>query len=199
MFLVLRFHIWPENSAEEATTRFWQNVSFLCVWTVRPHHVALHISKMRYVDNTQLEIHHIVETLCLNRCDCGSYVRNLNRDSQLHNYQTKSHGPERQASFICRVRLSIPSIKTHSGSACSPEFDKAHSPYKKNTVFWDVASCRSCVNRRFGETYRLEGGGDTFLQIVGSHNMYAAPHPRRRYSSGSLLCKHQILHHSVRR
>jgi hypothetical protein len=25
----------------------------------------------------------------------------------------------------------------------------------KNAVFWDVALCRSCVNRRFGGTYRL--------------------------------------------
>jgi hypothetical protein len=25
----------------------------------------------------------------------------------------------------------------------------------KNAVFWDVAPCRSCVNRRFGGTYRL--------------------------------------------
>jgi hypothetical protein len=25
----------------------------------------------------------------------------------------------------------------------------------KNTVFWDVVPCRSCVNRRFGGTYRL--------------------------------------------
>jgi hypothetical protein len=25
----------------------------------------------------------------------------------------------------------------------------------KNIVFWDVALCRSCVNRRFGGTYRL--------------------------------------------
>jgi hypothetical protein len=25
----------------------------------------------------------------------------------------------------------------------------------KNAVFWDVALCRSCVNRRLGETYRL--------------------------------------------
>jgi hypothetical protein len=30
----------------------------------------------------------------------------------------------------------------------------------KNAVFWDVAQCRSCVNRCFGETYRLhlQGG-----------------------------------------
>jgi hypothetical protein len=29
----------------------------------------------------------------------------------------------------------------------------------KNAVFWDVAPCRACVNRRFGETYHhhLEG------------------------------------------
>jgi hypothetical protein len=28
----------------------------------------------------------------------------------------------------------------------------------KNAVFWDVALCRSCVNRRFGGTYRhLQG------------------------------------------
>jgi hypothetical protein len=26
----------------------------------------------------------------------------------------------------------------------------------KNAVFWDVAPCRSCVNRRFGGTYRLQ-------------------------------------------
>jgi hypothetical protein len=25
----------------------------------------------------------------------------------------------------------------------------------KNVVFWDVALCRSCINRRFGGTYRL--------------------------------------------
>jgi hypothetical protein len=25
----------------------------------------------------------------------------------------------------------------------------------KNVVFWDVALCSSCVNRRFGERYRL--------------------------------------------
>jgi hypothetical protein len=25
----------------------------------------------------------------------------------------------------------------------------------KNAVFWDVAPCRSCVNRRFRGTYRL--------------------------------------------
>jgi hypothetical protein len=34
---------------------------------------------------------------------------------------------------------------------------KDHATRKnvKNVVFWDVALCRSCVNRRFGGTYRL--------------------------------------------
>jgi hypothetical protein len=70
----------------------------------------------------------------------------------------------------------------------------------KNAVFWDVAPCRSCVNRRFGGTYPLhlqgrkirergttcshlhtlflargffypEAGDDTFLRNV-SHKIY---------------------------
>jgi hypothetical protein len=28
-----------------------------------------------------------------------------------------------------------------------------------------------------------EGGGDTFLQNIGSHKIYTVPHPRRRHSS----------------
>jgi hypothetical protein len=65
----------------------------------------------------------------------------------------------------------------------------------KNAVFWDVAPCRSSVNRRFGGTYHInlqgrkireretsacrwlqsaadfypEDGGDTFLRNVGLH------------------------------
>jgi hypothetical protein len=90
-----------------------------------------------------------------------------------------------------------------------------NSPWSsmKNAIFWDVAPCRSCVNRRFGGTHRLqlqgrktrergtrvrclqprwflargffypEDGGDTFLRNVGSHKIYTASHPRRRHSS----------------
>jgi hypothetical protein len=84
---------------------------------------------------------------------------------------------------------------------------------RKDAVFWDVAPFRSCVNRRFGGTYRfhLQGrkirergtsvsrwlqsadGGDTFFRNVGSHKIYTAPHPRRRYSSYSPPWKPQIL------
>jgi hypothetical protein len=37
----------------------------------------------------------------------------------------------------------------------------------KNTVFWDVAPCRSCANRRFGGTYRLhlQGVFDWWLNL----------------------------------
>jgi hypothetical protein len=81
----------------------------------------------------------------------------------------------------------------------------------KNAVFWDIAPCRSCVNRRFGGKYCLyiqgrkiliviqsaatssrwflvrgffypEDGGYTFLRNVGSHSIYTAPHPKRRHS-----------------
>jgi hypothetical protein len=73
----------------------------------------------------------------------------------------------------------------------------------KNTVFWDVAPCRFCVNWRFGGKHHLhlqgrkirergisvgrffyaKDGGDTFLRNVGSRKIYKAPHPRRRYST----------------
>jgi hypothetical protein len=61
----------------------------------------------------------------------------------------------------------------------------------KNAVFWDVASCRSSLNIRFGGTNHfhlqgrkvyLEDGGDTFFRNFGSHKIYVAPHPRRRHS-----------------
>jgi hypothetical protein len=73
----------------------------------------------------------------------------------------------------------------------------------KNVIFWDVAPCSSCVNQRFGGTYRLHRQGrkigargtsvSRWLQIVGSHKNYTASHPRRRHSSQSPLWKPQIL------
>jgi hypothetical protein len=73
----------------------------------------------------------------------------------------------------------------------------------KNAVFWDVAPCRYCVNRRFGGTYRLhlhgreilEGGTSvsrsledfSALKTEAIHSsetsVYTRPtHPRRRHS-----------------
>jgi hypothetical protein len=91
----------------------------------------------------------------------------------------------------------------------------------ENAVFWDVALCRSCVNRRFGGTYRLhlqgrkirergtscshlltlvhysrifypEDGGNTFLRKVFWDKINTAPYSRRRHSSSSNKFDHQI-------
>jgi hypothetical protein len=49
----------------------------------------------------------------------------------------------------------------------------------KNVVFWDMAPCSSCVNRRFGGTYRLHLHGRKNLRarnqseqvaVCGSHS-----------------------------
>jgi hypothetical protein len=39
---------------------------------------------------------------------------------------------------------------------CYVRFEVFTAMTMKNTVFWDVASCRSCLNRRFGGTYQLK-------------------------------------------
>jgi hypothetical protein len=86
-------------------------------------------------------------------------------------------------------------------------FEVFTSVTMKNAVFWDMGPCRSCVNRRFGGTYRLHLQGrkicergtsvsrwlesavypeneiDTFLRNVGSHMIYTAPYPRKWHST----------------
>jgi hypothetical protein len=64
----------------------------------------------------------------------------------------------------------------------------------KNAVFWDVAPCRYCVNRRFGSKYRLHlpgrkirERGTSVSRWLQPHNMYTAPHPRRRHSSTCIM------------
>jgi hypothetical protein len=67
----------------------------------------------------------------------------------------------------------------------------------KNAVVWNVALCRSCVNRRFGLQsaatcsswflalgfFYPEDGYYTFPRNAGSYKIYTAQHPRRRLSS----------------
>jgi hypothetical protein len=91
-------------------------------------------------------------------------------------------------------------------SLCRYASAKQHI-YLKNAVFWDVAPCRSCVNRRFGGTivyiFRVEKSASEVaahavssladclpwrwrwyvLRNIGSHKIYTAPHPRRLHSS----------------
>jgi hypothetical protein len=46
---------------------------------------------------------------------------------------------------------SVTNMKTHD----LINFEVLTAVTMKNAVFWDVAPCRSCVNRRFGGTYHL--------------------------------------------
>jgi hypothetical protein len=94
----------------------------------------------------------------------------------------------------------------------------------KNAVFWDVAPCRYCVNRRFGGTYRLhlhgrkirKRGCSYLLTLIPRlriflHKIYMAPHFRRWHSlwnmstfrtislfhgAESFLRSHQLLSYS---
>jgi hypothetical protein len=45
----------------------------------------------------------------------------------------------------------------------------------KNAVFWDVAPCRSCVNRRFGGTYRLHLQGRKIRKLGTSVSRWLQP------------------------
>jgi hypothetical protein len=72
-------------------------------------------------------------------------------------------------------------------------FDVFTAMTMKKAAFWDVAPCISCVNRRFGGTYRLQLDSVCctcsrwfargFLPSV----FYTAPYPRRLFSSKSRL------------
>jgi hypothetical protein len=86
-------------------------------------------------------------------------------------------GPE-----VTNVLKNSPETKRQNLNKCSHvRFDVFTEVTMKNAVFLDVAPCRSCVNRRFGGTYRLHlRSSET---NVSSHNIYPVPHPRRRNSS----------------
>jgi hypothetical protein len=58
----------------------------------------------------------------------------------------------------------------------------------KNVVYWDVALCRSCVNRRFGGTYRLHLQGRKIreLQVTADWATRIFPHPA--YTHPSATC-----------
>jgi hypothetical protein len=51
----------------------------------------------------------------------------------------------------------------------------------KNDVFWDVASCRFCVNLRFGATYRLHFHGRKIRERGCSVSRWLQP-PKRRFT-----------------
>jgi hypothetical protein len=49
----------------------------------------------------------------------------------------------------------------------------------KNAVFWDAVPCKSCVNRRFGGTYRIHLRGKKIqreqMAAVSSHLLTVVP------------------------
>jgi hypothetical protein len=91
------------------------------------------------------------------------------------------------------IDLAIPSayIKKHKFpplfSCRSDCFVVFTAVTMKNAVFWDVAPSRSCVNRRFGGTYRLHLQGRKIRERGTSVSrwlqVYMVPHPRRWHSS----------------
>jgi hypothetical protein len=54
--------------------------------------------------------------------------------------------------WLLRLCLSSGILKTRKHNV---RFDVFTAVTMKNAIFWDVASCRPCVNRRFGGTFRL--------------------------------------------
>jgi hypothetical protein len=85
-----------------------------------------------------------------------------------------------------------------------PVFSVFGSKHEKNGVFWDVTTCGSCKNRRFGgvdsyccysylaESLHSQGDGDTFLRNVGSNMNQSVLYPRRRHSPNSRTSKHEM-------
>jgi hypothetical protein len=57
------------------------------------------------------------------------------------------------------------------GSNTFVRFEVSTAVTMKNAVFWDVASCISRVNLRFGGFLYPEDGGDTFLR-TSVHTRY---------------------------
>jgi hypothetical protein len=51
----------------------------------------------------------------------------------------------------------------------------------KNAVFWDVAPCRSCVNRRFGGTFRLHLQGTLKMEEIRSSETSVYTRSTRRH------------------
>jgi hypothetical protein len=47
----------------------------------------------------------------------------------------------------------------------------------KNVVFWDIVSCRYCVNRRFGGTYRLYLQGRKIRKLGTSMSRWLQTEP----------------------
>jgi hypothetical protein len=57
----------------------------------------------------------------------------------------------------------LPQLKRFVNEIIPVRFEVFTAVTMKNAVFWDVAPCISCVNRRFGGTYRLHYEQSTII------------------------------------
>jgi hypothetical protein len=57
-------------------------------------------------------------------------------------------------------------VPTQPNSTLIVRFEVFTAVTLKNDVLWDVVPCRSCVNRRFGGTYRLHRPGRKICALV---------------------------------
>jgi hypothetical protein len=73
--------------------------------------------------------------------------------------------------FQLQVFSSVPSSQTPSVYV---KFEVFIAVTMKNTVFWDVAPCRSCLNRCFGGTCRLHLQGTKIHERVTSVSRWIA-------------------------
>jgi hypothetical protein len=58
------------------------------------------------------------------------------------------------------LRRHIKSPLQHPASKCYVRFEVFTAVTVKNAVSWDMTSCGSCKNRRFGGTWRVHHQGD---------------------------------------
>jgi hypothetical protein len=94
-----------------------------------------------------------------------SYPSRTNRPTSsrrnIHWRRTRGHRSRVQHLLdICRVHFVARDMRNiHRTTSCLNNnyegFEVFTAVTMKNAVFWDMASCRSCVNRRFWGAYRL--------------------------------------------
>jgi hypothetical protein len=75
----------------------------------------------------------------------GSSIFFLNVGTHLQDYTVSQYRRPRSQQPVCELQTYILNVR----------FEVVTAVTMKNAVFWDVAPCSSCVNRRFGGTYRI--------------------------------------------
>jgi hypothetical protein len=63
----------------------------------------------------------------------------------------------------------------------------------KNAVFWDVAPCRSCVNRRFGGTYGIHLHGKKIRERGTTVSRWLQTEPQVENTQPAATCSHWFL------